>query len=279
MHSNRVLVLGLLLGAPAALAPTAAAHEGEAGGATAPTRPTIAELRCDAAASPQQSCARGSLLALRGEQLNTVHAAVFLGQRGTADDRRSSIRRRSPHRALVRVPRTAQTGPVRVLSAEAGRSRPSAPLEVLDGSPPSAAPPAGGGVFPVQGRVDFGTATNRLGGGRGHQGQDIFARCGTPIVAAVGGTLNDAGTDGVQGNYAVVRAEDGTEQAYLHMLSPAEAASGDAVTAGQRLGAVGETGNAQGCHLHFELWTAPGRFAGGQVIDPLPSLRRWQGAS
>jgi murein DD-endopeptidase MepM/ murein hydrolase activator NlpD len=38
---------------------------------------------------------------------------------------------------------------------------------------------------------------------------------------------------------------------------------------------VGDTGNAWGCHLHFELWTAPGWYAGGEPFDPLPRLQRW----
>jgi murein DD-endopeptidase MepM/ murein hydrolase activator NlpD len=38
---------------------------------------------------------------------------------------------------------------------------------------------------------------------------------------------------------------------------------------------VGETGRASGCHLHFELWTAPGWYKGGRAVDPLPTLRRW----
>ena len=42
-------------------------------------------------------------------------------------------------------------------------------------------------AFPVHGRHDMGTPVNGFGGGRGHQGQDIFAGCGTPVVAARAG--------------------------------------------------------------------------------------------
>ena len=38
---------------------------------------------------------------------------------------------------------------------------------------------------------------------------------------------------------------------------------------------VGQTGNASACHLHFEMWSAPGYYTGGSVIDPLPYLKRW----
>jgi murein DD-endopeptidase MepM/ murein hydrolase activator NlpD len=42
---------------------------------------------------------------------------------------------------------------------------------------------------------------------------------------------------------------------------------------------VGDTGNASGCHLHFELWSAPGWYAGGEPFDPLPRLQRWDAQS
>jgi murein DD-endopeptidase MepM/ murein hydrolase activator NlpD len=46
------------------------------------------------------------------------------------------------------------------------------------------------------------------------------------------------------------------------------------VLTGQALGQVGATGDASGPHLHFEIWDGPW-FAGGQPIDPLPFLVRW----
>ena len=54
---------------------------------------------------------------------------------------------------------------------------------------------------------------------------------------------------------------------------------GQRVETGQPLGVVGDTGSASACHLHFEIWTAPGWYRGGTPIDPLPALKRWDRVS
>ena len=45
------------------------------------------------------------------------------------------------------------------------------------------------------------------------------------------------------------------------------------------VGNVGETGNASGCHLHFEIWVGAGWYTGGNPIDPLPTLKYWDSFS
>ena len=55
--------------------------------------------------------------------------------------------------------------------------------------------------------------------------------------------------------------------------------SATASTPASRSGEVGDTGNARGCHLHFEEWTAPGWYDGGRPFDPLPDLKRWDRTS
>ena len=47
------------------------------------------------------------------------------------------------------------------------------------------------------------------------------------------------------------------------------------VATGQPTCFVGATGDARGCHVHFEVWSAPGWQSGGSAVDPLPSLRAW----
>jgi hypothetical protein len=131
-------------------------------------------------------------------------------------------------------------------------------------------------IFPIRGRHDLGhSATNNFGGGRGHQGQDMFAACGTPLVAVRPGRVQFAAFQSRAGNYAVLQSADGQSYAYMHMRDRALVKKGDVVYAGQPVGFVGQTGQASGCHLHFELWTAPGWYTGGRAVDPLPELTRW----
>jgi murein DD-endopeptidase MepM/ murein hydrolase activator NlpD len=51
------------------------------------------------------------------------------------------------------------------------------------------------------------------------------------------------------------------------------------VHTGQMIGRVGDSGNAQGCHLHYEMWDAPGWYDGGDAFDPLRFLKLWDGWS
>lgn len=136
-------------------------------------------------------------------------------------------------------------------------------------------------LFPIRGRHDLGqTETNDFGGGRGHKGQDMFAACGTRVAAARGGTVKFAGYHSAAGNYVVIDAA-GTDvdYVYMHMRDTPLVRTSQRVFTGQQLGVVGETGRATGCHLHFELWSAPGWYDGGSAFDPLPSLRAWDAYS
>jgi murein DD-endopeptidase MepM/ murein hydrolase activator NlpD len=132
-------------------------------------------------------------------------------------------------------------------------------------------------VFPIAGPHDLErTATNGFGGGRGHSGQDMFAKCKTPVVAAQGGTVRKAGYHPAGGNFIVLTEEGtGLDAVYMHLANRPGLRAGDRVETDQRIGSVGDTGNAWGCHLHFELWTAPGWYAGGEAFDPLPRLKNW----
>jgi murein DD-endopeptidase MepM/ murein hydrolase activator NlpD len=134
-------------------------------------------------------------------------------------------------------------------------------------------------IFPVRARHDYGGSGAQFGAGRGgrsHQGHDVFARCGRKLVAARGGKVQYSGYQSAAGNYIVIDGSGtSTDYAYMHLAEPSPFRKGDRVYTRQRIGAVGETGNARGCHLHFEIWRGPGWYEGGRPIDPLPSLKAW----
>jgi murein DD-endopeptidase MepM/ murein hydrolase activator NlpD len=135
--------------------------------------------------------------------------------------------------------------------------------------------------YPLRGPHHYGNlAVTGFGvtraNGSVHLGQDVIARCGTPIVAAHDATVQSVGYSDGYGNYVVLRGR-GTrfDFVYGHMKGRAWVGRNRKVKAGKRIGSVGQTGSDSGvCHLHFELWK--GRwFAGGSRTDPLPHLRAW----
>lgn len=134
-------------------------------------------------------------------------------------------------------------------------------------------------IFPIRGPHNFGNSGARFGAGRAghiHQGQDTFAKCGTRMVAARGGRVQFKQYHAAAGHYIVIDG-DGTDvdYVYMHLDQPSPFSAGDRVYTGQTIGAVGDSGNADGCHLHFEMWSAPGWYDGGKPFDPLPSLQAW----
>ena len=139
-------------------------------------------------------------------------------------------------------------------------------------------------IFPVRGDHDYGGAASRFGAprsGHTHQGQDVAAACGTRLVAAQGGNVvtRSYQADGA-GNYIVIRGKgSGKDYVYMHMKGPGPFSKGDKVRTGQQIGKVGTTGSSTGCHLHFERWTKPGWFEGGEPYDPLKSLKYWDSYS
>jgi murein DD-endopeptidase MepM/ murein hydrolase activator NlpD len=128
----------------------------------------------------------------------------------------------------------------------------------------------------VIGAVDYGEADARFGASRSghvHEGQDVFAPSGTPLVAVADGEVVEVGSDGGRGNYASIYdpAEKRTYN-YFHMVEAASVTQGDEVRAGERIGGVGCTGSCWGDHLHFEVHQ--GRDPYGPAIDPLPLLEK-----
>ncbi len=103
-----------------------------------------------------------------------------------------------------------------------------------------------------------------------------MASCGQTEVAARGGKVQYAGYEANAGNYLVIDGKGtGFDFMYAHLAQPSPLKTGASVRTGQPIGIVGETGDATACHLHFEIWTAPGWYEGGSPIDPLPYLQKW----
>jgi murein DD-endopeptidase MepM/ murein hydrolase activator NlpD len=361
-------------------------------------KPTVKRVICLRSCASGKRAQGGSLLRITGTGLDTVRELTYRGSYGKSDDVTVSVRRHSDTRLAARVPIGAVTGPITVLTAEGGESKPSAPVTILPPPPPTPNPelspvpgprepgapvietgtsrtkafigarravtfsfrlsgaptselsvqvvrasdgtavkswapdPAAGGevqsvfwdgrlgrrgaqpgrylfrltaasasgakvqsakstdldrdafdlydhIFPVRGRHDYGGPGAVFGTGRAghsHQGHDVFANCGVPLVAARGGRVKFKQYHSAAGHYLVIDgAGTGVDYAYMHLAEPSPFRAGDRVYTGQRIGSVGETGNARGCHLHFELWGAPGWYDGGDPFDPLPSLRAW----
>lgn len=112
-----------------------------------------------------------------------------------------------------------------------------------------------GAVFPVAGGTFSDSFGDARSGGRRHQGQDIFAAKGTPVISATSGKVVRVGTGGLGGKTVTIQGEDGNFYYYAHLDRHAKIAPGDAIKAGTQVGTVGTSGNAAGTppHLHFSV--------------------------
>lgn len=98
-----------------------------------------------------------------------------------------------------------------------------------------------------------------------HQGIDLNAKEGEPVYAALDGTVTTAALSNSYGNWIELTHDGGwtTRYAHCYLLAVKE---GDQVAAGDLIALAGDTGDASGCHLHFEL------LENGQPVDPAPLL-------
>jgi murein DD-endopeptidase MepM/ murein hydrolase activator NlpD len=139
-------------------------------------------------------------------------------------------------------------------------------------------------MFPVPGPHTYGGPDGRFGAPRSghiHQGQDVPAACGSKLyVVETGSVRVNAYQASGAGYYVVLHGSlTGTDFVYMHLMAPSWAPVGTSVYAGQQIGKVGDTGDAEGCHLHFERWSVPGWYVGGAPYDPLPELQYWDSYS
>jgi murein DD-endopeptidase MepM/ murein hydrolase activator NlpD len=149
------------------------------------------------------------------------------------------------------------------------------PARILPQTPTPPAGGVGGRVCPVKGpvRIGQGWGAPRDGGRRRHQGIDLLAPAGTPLVAVANGhitrlTNQDRGRGGIS---LWLRDVRGSAYYYAHNQHNL-VRLGQRVQAGQLIARVGATGNARGGppHLHFQIH--PG---GGRPVSPDTAVRRW----
>ena len=196
---------------------------------------------------------RDELTALVAEQRRTLAGARARLTRLVKEDRE----RRARLAALQKARQAALTSiPVAGQTALAG------------------ALPPGDFLFPVAAPTNFANDwMYPRPGGRSHQGIDLFAARGTPVVAVADGSLFNVGWNTLGGWRLWVRDRAGNGFYYAHLSAYAPAArEGATVTRGTVIGYVGDSGDAQGTptHLHFEIH--PG---GGGPVPPYPIITAW----
>jgi hypothetical protein len=185
-----------------------------------------------------------------------------------------------------------------LLALPAGRAaaRPNLPPEPPPGAPaakpvpaPKPAPVTAGIVFPVVGPVNYTDDFGDPRPGGPHQGNDIMAEKRQLAVAAEAGKVKFWTTSANAGCMLYLYGRSGTMYLYIHLNNdvtqgndnrggcvPGRAyakglATGDAVQAGQPVGYVGDSGDADGIHPHLHFEVHPG---GNKAVDPYPYLRR-----
>lgn len=130
-------------------------------------------------------------------------------------------------------------------------------------------------AFPVAGKGNAAIQSfwqaPRDGGKRSHEGIDIFAQKGTPVLAVTAGIVSDTGDRGLGGKQVWQRAGMFGHSIYYAHLDQIAVGTGEAVKTGDTLGYVGNTGNARGGapHLHFGIYDG---WLG--AINPLPFVYR-----
>jgi murein DD-endopeptidase MepM/ murein hydrolase activator NlpD len=170
---------------------------------------------------------------------------------------RADVLGRPPIRRTTVVKAAKPKAAPRKVVARAARSRLLPALEVK------------GYACPVRGPHHFSDDFGDARTGHRHQGNDILAPYGTPIVAVISGVIKtDYSSAG--GISLYLRGSDGNEYFYAHN-SRNVAVTGQHVVTGEVIGYVGTTGNARGgpAHVHFERHPD-----GGAAVDPYPFLTR-----
>jgi murein DD-endopeptidase MepM/ murein hydrolase activator NlpD len=189
-----------------------------------------------------------------------ARAAVLAQKEELLSDKRALLADvRSDAQRLAQVEAQLEADESRILAALAATPAPAGPA------------PVGGGqlLFPAAGPITspYGYRTHPIfGDQRLHTGIDIGAGYGAPVIAADAGTVAYVGVMSGYGNVIVLDHGGGLATTYNH-LSAFHVGSGQIVSRGSSIGAVGCTGYCTGPHLHFEVRV------NGTPVDPMPYLQ------
>lgn len=228
--------------------------------------------------------ATGQTLTLAWPRHARLGPGSYLVQFHAYDARGATLLRRahSAGRSVVRLVAVRSVATLPPTPTRPSPLRPPSFTPTLPGATgPTLSPTHGGGVFPVAGPHSFGGPDASFGAkrnGHTHQGQDVLAAQGTPVVAPFAGRIITASYQAAAAGYYVAEhGADGRDYFFAHCQhGSTTVAAGQAVSAGQRLCLVGRTGDANDPHLHFEIWIDGWQAPGGYPIDPLPDLQRWE---
>lgn len=252
---------------------------------TNPRRPSLTIFEATPAALVSASATRATVrFQLRDSARRVRVRLAFVSLSGEGTTRVNLGRRRTG--VVHSVRRSLSPGSYRVrITAINPRGRKTVRATALEVAAPAPVPAVvSDGVFPVRGPYNFGGKDSRFGAGRTghiHQGQDVAAAEGTPIVAPKPGTIHWRAYQAGGAGYYLVLDADGEDYMYVFMhlrQGSLLVSKGDRVAAGQQIAQVGNTGSSEGPHLHFEVWDGVW-FGGGHPIDPLPILMSWEASS
>jgi murein DD-endopeptidase MepM/ murein hydrolase activator NlpD len=208
---------------------------------------------------------------VRLEELEATRLAEEQRKRAEAEERaaRDAARRRAEEQAAATVT-TEGPGRSTPTTAPTDRPAPPGPSPVPPPSPsppppsPSPPPPPGAITCPVPGSVFVDSWGAPRSGGRRHEGVDMMAPMGKPVLAPVSGTVSHR-SNTIGGLSFHLNGDDGRYYYGTHLSAYG---SGGHVSAGTVIGFVGDTGNAAGNpHLHFEI------HINGSPVNPYPYVR------
>lgn len=271
----RTAIAGLI----ALLCVAAGSASASAAGVITPGEPSIDDATCLSKCIKTRIGVVGSTVKITGEDLGQVETVSFSAKDESRVSDKSPVVRQDGV-VLTKVPEGAVTGNIRVVDAYGQKADAKVAFKI--GTKKDLADAQSGWIFPVRGPHTYGDGIGADRGDHSHQGQDVLADCGTRLVAARGGKVEyNAYQSSGAGYYLVIDgAETPYDFVYMHLAKRSPVKEGSTVTTGQKLGVVGTTGSSSACHLHFEVWTAPGWYNGGTFSKAVTKLlKEWDSFS